>query len=528
MGLLQELKDLFENIFMRSSPEVQKKQMLRKMNAEICQFQPLICRDGKLLPNFGEAIYTLYKNTRSLDNLFLQTVSSLDMPRQHRFEAQLIMTAYPLEDQEILEKLSFEKRKDEVLAEYKSSDRVYLRQKKLLEKVIKDLNTESFRTMDKDILNLRQVVDFCHYNYVPFMQVFDSNFEAGNFIYQPTYSEIPIAKALNLLEDLYYQISNMKITRVTLEMVLAIAKLRHNGDISSQEAENYTGALKKINFIINKVLSADKLKCIIRMAKEDPGYEPAVASYTGSPRQEFANLFSSRYEADEQRIKVELQDQQISTELQYLFPDVQLEEVGSYNQKYSMMLQGDTPLSFKWILPMRILKTFISYYISPGVKSLLNDLVIEGFFNNPNYKTTFSSIVYGVINSMEGIEDFEKSMESAQRNSVAVMESYVLDSKKDKDFYKKLEKMVNQLNNEAHQLLQTEVTNLEALYRELGELLQDAKKPSSEIIQNLKVLMMSSRNRDNTNLLEAQYPNWKFFFEIMKNYVIINLGDVSL
>lgn len=527
MGLLQDLKDLFESIFMRSSPEVQKKQMLRRMDSEICQFQPLICKNGMLQPNFGEAVYTLYKNCRTLDNLFLQTVSSLDIPRQHRFEAQLITTAYSPEDQDILEQLTYERRKADVLAEYKNSDRVYIRQKKLLEKILKDLNTENFRTMDKDILNLRQVVDFCHYNYVPFMQIFDSNFEPGNFIYQPNYAEIPISKAVNLIEDLYYQAANIRFTRVTLNMILAVAKLRHGGEISNQESENYTSALKKLNFIINKVLSADKLKAIIRMGKEDPNYEPAVSSYSGSPRQEFANMFQSRYDADEQRIKVEIQDQAISTELQSLFPDTHLEEVGAYNQHYTSLLQADTTLTFKWVLPMRILKTFVNYYITPGVKSLLNDIVIEGFFNNPSYKTSFSSVVYGSINSIDEIIAFENSMGSAQRNSVAVMESYIRDSKKDKDFYKKLEKMVNVLNEEAHQLLQEEVTNLAALYRELGELLQDAKKPSSEIIQNLKVLMMSSRNRDNTNQLEATYGNWKFFFEIMKNYVIINLNDIG-
>lgn len=526
MGLLQDLKDLFESIFMRSSPEVQKKQMLKKMDAEICKFQPMICKNGMLLPNFGEAVNTLYKNVRGLDNLFLQTVAANDIPRQKRFEAQLIMTAYSAEDQEILDSLTFDRRKADVLAEYKNSDRVYLHQKKLLERVLKNLNTENFRTMDKDILNLRQLVDFCHYNYVPFLQIFDSNFEAGNYIYQPNYAEIPISKAMNLLEDLYYQIANIKITKTTLNMVLAVAKLRHGGEISDQEAENYTGELKKINYIVNRVLSADKLKSIIRMGKADPGYEPAVANYTGSPRQDFANMYQSRYEADEQRIKVELQDEEITSELQSLFPDVALEEVGAYNQRYSMMLQTDTPLSFKWILPMRILKTFVRYYISDGVKSLLNDIVIEGFFNNPTYKTNFSTVVFGSINAMESIEAFENSMESAQKNSIAVMESYIRDSKKDRDFYKKLEKMVFTLNEEAHQLIQGTVTHLATLYKELGELIQDAKKPSSEIIQNLKVLMMSSRNRDNTNMLESQYVNWKFFFEIMKNYVIINLGDV--
>ena len=82
-------------------------------------------------------------------------------------------------------------------------------------------------------------------------------------------------------------------------------------------------------------------------------------------------------------------------------------------------------------------------------------------------------------------------------------------------------------NDDAHKVLQAVCTSLSSLSRQLGELLADAKKPSSEIISNLKVLMMSSRNRDNTNFLEANYANWNIFFEIMKNYVIINTGDIK-
>lgn len=83
------------------------------------------------------------------------------------------------------------------------------------------------------------------------------------------------------------------------------------------------------------------------------------------------------------------------------------------------------------------------------------------------------------------------------------------------------------INNDAHKLLQSVVTTLYNLYTLLGELLADSRKPSSEIVSNLKVLMMSSRNKDNTSLLEEQYPDWKIFFEIMKNYVIINKSEIK-
>ena len=55
----------------------------------------------------------------------------------------------------------------------------------------------------------------------------------------------------------------------------------------------------------------------------------------------------------------------------------------------------------------------------------------------------------------------------------------------------------------------------------MKELLTDAKKSKSDIVNNIKVLLASSRNRDNTGALDQQFEMWQVFLAIMKNYVII-------
>lgn len=527
MSLIGTFIDIFDSIFRRSAPEVQRKQLLKKMDVEIQAFQPLICKTGILQPNFGEAIYILYKNAHPLDDIFSETISTADLPRRHRFEAQLIITGYDSQDQETISALQFQNRKEDVISEQNNPDRIYMHQRHLLERVIKDLNTENFKKIDHDILTLRQLVDLCHYNYVPFLQLFDSNFIPSDFKYQPTYSSVDISQAINLIEDLYYQISGLKLTNSTGAAILALCRLRKGTDLDENEKKQVLGYLKKINFIIRQVLQPEKLKQIIRYFKADLNYEPAISAYTGSPRQEFATMLQSKFNSDEQRIKTEIQDEMLSREIEQLFPKGILEPMQGYNQDYSEKLQSETPLSFQWILPIRVLKTFEKQYVSESVKALLDDVAIEGFFNNSNYKTTFSQVVYSVINLDQEFADFENSFSPNERNSVAALDGYIKDNRKDKTFYSRLEKMVHTINNEAHSLLQSHVSSLFALSKELEELLADAKKPSSEIIQNLKVLLLSSRNKDRTNLLDYQFPNWKIFFEIMKNYVIINSGDLK-
>lgn len=525
MSLLQSISDFLESIFKRSSPEVQKKQLMKRLEAELKNFEPPIYQNGNLLPNFAEALNSLYRNTTPLDNLFLTTVSNSDIPRQHRFEAQLIITGYSPADQSALESLTYESRKQEILGEIDAPERVYMRQRKLLERLLKELNAENFKMMDRDILNLRQFVDFCHVGFLPLLQIFDVNYQAGNSSYQPNFSEVPISKAVNVLEDIYYQSAGLKITTTTADQVVALAQLKRGNTLSNQETSLYVTNLKKINYVLTKVLTQDRLKTLIRLAKQNINAEPEVASYTGSPRQEFANMMQSRYEAEEQRIKTELQDERIGSEVSELFKNSELLNFRGYNSEFNFVLQSNTPFSFQWILPIRVLKTFLSVYMSEGIKSLLNDIVIEGFFNNAQYKTNFSQAIYSVINADKLLEEFEESFGEAKRNSIGVMQSYLKDSHKDKDFYKKLERMVIDANNEAHKILQSICSTLCYVYKSVDELIADAKKPSSEIIDNIKVLMTSSRNMENTNLLEKQHTDWHLFFEIMKNYVIINLGE---
>ena len=256
-------------------------------------------------------------------------------------------------------------------------------------------------------------------------------------------------------------------------------------------------------------------------------YVPKVAEYKESARKNFSEMLQAQFKADEQRIKAELKDEKISAELQILFPDTPLLPLFGYNNETNLKIRDVSTSAFMWITPLQILKTFISVYFTESIRSLLNDIVVEGFFNNPTYKTDFSTIIFTALEIPSIIQEFEDSFTRGKRNDLATLQNYIHNSRKDSDFYKKMELMISTINVEANKLITKETNNLKALSNQIAELLQDAKKPACELISNLKVLMISSRNRDNTDLLERQYPNWENFFEIMKNYAIISTRELG-
>ena len=172
---------------------------------------------------------------------------------------------------------------------------------------------------------------------------------------------------------------------------------------------------------------------------------------------------------------------------------------------------------------MQILKTFLILYVDSHIQSLMNDVVIEGFFYNPAYKTEFSSAVFAVLEAHEKIKNFETSFDRNNVNDIAVIRGYVADAHGNPDFANKLAQSITRINTQAKKILQEELAHLLTLHRFLSDMLEDARLINPVHITNIKVLLASSRNKENAIQLENQISDWQIFFGIMKNYV--SLGE---
>ncbi|MDE5775903.1 MAG: DUF5312 domain-containing protein, partial [Treponemataceae bacterium] len=279
--------------------------------------------------------------------------------------------------------------------------------------------------------------------------------------------------------------------------------------------------LRRIRAVLKNPLDAETLFKIIRLSKGDPNFVPQKASYEENVCKKFAEKLQEKFQSDELHIRNELKNSQVKQELSELFPDGKMETLIGYSKETMEIIANNSPSNFMWIVPLQILKTFLKIYYGESLRNLLNDIVVEGLFTNPTKKSNFSQLVYSLNDSTNLISQFESAFGDGQRYSVGVIKSYINDSHKDSDFGRKLTALIDSANSEVKEIIQKTATLLNVLHSDLGDFLQDAKRSSSEIITNLKSIMFSSRNRETTSMLELQFPLWKVFFEILKNYVII-------
>lgn len=528
MSFFQAITDFFDSIFRSSSPEVQKKQKLKKIDSELRTLPNGIYRNGLIQPNFAEILRILYINTRPIYKILENTIAGPDIKRNTRFEYQLLVSGYSEENQQKLKSLEYAERKNEVtMAELQgsSAQKVFDDQHRRLEKIIHELNSKEFVKMDEIFVKIKQLTELCKFNFITPLKTFDARFDPAQPHLTPTFSAVPPVSLENVFLDLYYIIADFQMTMSVAYAIIALSQIVDVESMSTANQKSIIENLKKIEYACHKILNKDVLKSLIHVSKQNPDFEPTTASYTAGARQKFSTYIQEQYNADEQRIKREIKDEKIKVDIDTLFPSQPLRPLEGYNEEMNELLLQNSSVSFSWITPLKILKTFAAHYYPDSIKALLNDIVIEGFFNNPNFKTQFSQTVFAANEVLEKIDAFEASFAGNAPNSSAVLKGYIRDSHKDSDFSKKLINQVDNINVEAKRIIQEQVSALFSLYVELGDLLQDAKKPSSEIVSNLKVLMMSSRNRDNTDFLENNYPSWKIFFDIMKNYAIITSVD---
>lgn len=528
MSFLQAITELFDNIFRSSSPEVQKRQKLKKIDTELRALPNGIYRSGLIQPNFAEILRILYINTRPILKILENTIAGTDIKRNTRFEYQLLVSGYSEENQQKLKSLEYAERKNEVsLTELQGNQisKVFDEQHRRLEKLVHELNSKEFIKMDEIFVKIKQLTELCKFNFVTPLKTFDTRFDPAQPNLVPSFSAVPPVSLENVFLDLYYIIAEFQMTMPVAYAIIALAQILDPESMTAANQKKIIDNLKKIEYACHKILNKNVLKSLIQVAKQNPDFEPTSASYTADSRQKFSTHIQEQYNADEARIKREIKDEKIKVDIETLFPDGHLTELNGYNDELNEILLQNSSVSFSWITPLKILKTFTAHYYPDSIKALLNDIVIEGFFNNPNFKTQFSQTVFAANEVLEKIEAFEKSFENNAPNSSAVLKGYIRDSHKDSDFSKKLINQVDNINAEAKHIIQEQVSALFSLYAELGDLLQDSKKPSCEIVSNLKVLMMSSRNRDNTDFLENNYTNWKVFFDIMRNYAIISSAD---
>ena len=521
MSLLSVIKNFFESIFGGSSQDAKTRHGLRQIESVLKTQQPVLYRSGMMQPNFAEALHVLFEHTRFFQSLLADTLLNSDVRISGRYAELLFFTNLSDEDRRLYESLSYENRVKDAL-ESKNAARTYEEQRRKMDKFLNSFSGQEFAKIDIVIQHLEQFYDVCSFDYVSVLRRFDAHFDGRDAGYKPAFQAVSIDVVSKVFADLYYLASDIVLTATIGKALIALAELRAKKRLSAAESQQYLDSLRKVASVFNHILTADRLQQFAALAEKNPEIVLKKAEYKPGTLAKITGHMRERFDAEQKQIVVEVQDTMLQQEIAGLFKDRPLETLAGYNAEVNFIIRQVSSVSFEYILPMQTLKTFFMVYLDERIQNLLNDIVIEGFFNNSAYKTEFSSVVFACLETLDHVREFEKSFGKDGKHSEAVLVGYVNDSHKEPMFATRLTEEVISINNEVRKLLQHEVNAFYQLYLKMQELMLDVKKSRSDVVSNIRVLFSSTRNRDAADQLDRQFADWQVFLDIMGNYTVIS------
>ncbi|OJF76459.1 MAG: hypothetical protein BKP49_07110 [Treponema sp. CETP13] len=527
MTLVKQFILFFESIFKSSDPEVQRKIKIKNIEDQLKESSSNLYKSHQLQPTFGQALFILYQHTQLLHKLLSKLSDSSDTSTKEKVYLTLIQTGYNDGDFSQSNLLDYaEKKKRMQNAKNISVETEY--QRKNLENHLKVLTTAPFHKIQVTLNNFDIFLNVCNFNFINCIHLFDSSYNITSQT-QPNFSPTDVEEAETVLQDLYYVIKNLSIDASLARALIASIAILNNGHLDKKTKNNIITHIKTISEIFNQILTVDCIKNLVRISKNDPTYEPEAMISQNDYISKYRDKLKRIFKDESRRISSELQDEKLNVSIKKLFGDQVFFHLNGYNQKMNLYLQERTTTTFLWVTPLEIIKNFLIIYLPESVFSLLNDIVLEGFFLNPTNKSIFSSLIYSCNVFPEKLKSFEDSFDSKGEYSTELIQGYVQDSQRDSEFEKTLQTLIDKINLTAKDLVQTISQNLALLYKKMDNIFADSKKTTPEEIENIKVLFQSSRNHENADFLEKSMPKWQMFIDIMKNYAIINneLKDIN-
>lgn len=524
--LLDSIKDIFLSIFFPSSPEYQVKKHLRVAELEVKKVHPPIYRsDGVILPGFPTILLQLYQQVLPLKKLLSSTLASKDLRLSCKYQDMMLESAFTAEQLEKKKAFSYERR----VKVLESLDREQFEeeiqnQKKEFAMFMHSLEVEAVFSVDRKIERLLKFFDFLSFNFNKTFAKFDASFEPsiGKDVLTPNCNFVEV-KGESLLQDLLDLNFLISTTSIDDELIDAFCVFNSHlpdevklGDITVE------ACFKEIPFILNHIFHPNTLINLIRLINRDPNFEdktpiPKPQSNIAEYRQRVSEAFNA---STKKLIKLK-QDKDISVLITSTFDKEPVMRVSAYSDEINAHIQSLTHLSFDWIRPLEVIKTFNIVHFERAISVFLREVMVEGYFQDHDFQEALGVPYHYCENLAKKILEFESKFDEKGACSIVSLNGYLEAISRGSDFRKQLARLIDSANNDARILCQEAGNAYYRLFLACEVVIQDARKSVPTHITNVRALSMSIKNREAFSEFEKRMKKFESFIEILKNYITL-------
>lgn len=524
-AIITAIKDFFEGLFFPSSPEYQKKWQLKTYAAELRKLNPPLYRTGEiLLPAFGALLYQLYHFLQPIKAILDKTVNSPDIRAAEKYRD--IFFEAILSEEQVKQRRSFTFQERSILLStcksYQETEHKLQEQIHGFKNFMRIFTEPAFRTREQELIKLFFLSDLCDFDYAAFLNRFNNNLQltAGTAapISQDNFEEVFAKDVIKNLLDFQFIVRNVAITQTTIDNIIFLARSLEN--FTDETGVKLEKTLNTVETLLANRLKRTTIPIILKLINDDPNFEEKITVSESKPLQEYVDRMTENFQADSKRLLKITKETNITGLIEKCFGSGQLKPLDGYNDAINDAIQNLSTISFDWVKPMQLLKSFTEMYFETHYKTFLRSLLIEGFFANKQIEGQYAAIYRSCEMLLGKIKNFEQLFKPKGQCNLIEIQGYIAEIEKGKDMKKQLQKIVEIANMQAKAVVQTGSKAYAELYAFTEHLLEDIKAPTPELITNLKALVVSSKNKESFTRLEQDRHIFAMFLEIMKNYAV--------
>jgi len=525
MGFLRAVKDFIMGLFSRDPAEVHRRRELKRIHQFLATRHPPVYKASQkmVLPGFAELLLGYCRLLKSVADPVRRSIGNPDPRQSQKWFDLLIDTRLPEEQRERKAYFSYEGMRDRLQAAMDPEEELEVIAREF-QSFMRALENPQVKAYDAELMDMERVAEICRHDYERLLGLFDPGVDVENSRYKPEFSAASGETVLPELVDFYYVTSGFAFSeRMEDNLAVLLDRLAPPEVDRSAQRAKLSKVLAAINRVLKRELGQDLLLCLIRAIKADPAYTPDMGRSRGSYLESYRNRIFNQFQRDKERLRRERHEDAITRDVSALFPDGRVLEMEAYNEENSALLSRDSPESFAYVKPMRILKTFVVTVFEAGLKDQLKKILVEGYFDSKPFQNNMANVFFQCEHSLERLNLFEEGLLGNGRVSIVAMKRYLEEARRGKDIQDFLSKMVDGVNMKARDIVENETNLFNMLADSMAEIVADFKRPTPEVITNIRTLG-GVKNKELISSIAAGQEKISRMVKVMRNFTVVRTG----
>ncbi|OHD22427.1 MAG: hypothetical protein A2Y38_03580 [Spirochaetes bacterium GWB1_59_5] len=523
MGIIQAILDFFGKLF---GLDTGADGELKRIYSGIAHIKPPYYRfkNNLVMIGFAQDLYLFCQTLKPLMDLADRTLSHPDLRVSRRYFDYLVDLELPVDERAKKDSFVYEGMKarlENAVKDDAEQDAIA----KDFQRFLKSVDALTDGRLNFDLYEVERFIEVSRHDWERMLGFFDPGASLDDIRYKPDFQACAGEQVLPELIDAYYLLSGFSFSEALHAKTMRVFE-RHAPATAASQAGKISKLFSTLNKILSYRLSSDNLLALIRLSKRDALYQPDIKRERTDYVDQYRKRLVTQYERDRERLLRERHENAVSMDIRDLFGGTEVVSLDSYNEDNDSYLRHESPNGFTHVKSMSILKTFVKGVFEAQIKEPVKKVLVEGYFDNKNFQNSLANILYQCDRTAARIETFEEGLKGNGRVSMIAVKRYVEEMRHGKDIMPFLSKIVDEINYKAKEICEDEAGLFQMLAEVLGELLSDYKKPSPDLVTNIRSLG-GGRNKELLASLSEGKRRTEIFVRIMRNFAFIKSPDIS-